>query len=115
MEEKYNAERVLRHVWGKFFKIGENESQYSWFKVFIEIKNSKKCFLISAPRNEFQCLQKGYCYGNIWTKMKNTDLEKNKDSFGKVHIKYKDEPIEISGKTIGPFESYDEFWEFINK
>ena len=58
----------------------------------------------------------GFCEGKIWTEVQVQDaLFDKKELLGNVHIRFKNMPIKIENGIIGPFQSYDDFWEYISK
>jgi len=113
MEEKYDPKEMLRLVWSKFSTtIRGSIDDYS---VCIEIKNSNnECYFIcSRPNNPIKLLR-GKCKTMHGLEQNFEILFNDKDFLGRIHLRFRNKPINIKGKPVGPFQTYDVFWEYIS-
>ena len=105
MEKNYDPHNVLRYLWAKLIAEDNIPYELTDFMVFIENKNEPEVyFIFGADKNNQDGLYRGdWDTLNIkWDK--ETDL--SQENIGKVFVKFQN-------KVIKPFDSYDEFWNYI--
>lgn len=74
-----------------------------------------ECYRIQSLK-DFGPISKAACHSGSWREIKQQDiLAMEKDALGKVHLRYRDQPLKINDVQVGPFESYEDFWQFLNK
>jgi len=112
MEEKYDPNMILRHVWGKYFsQPGHENSKPHEYQISIQIKGvPNKCYFIEAKKDKPGQLWIGPCYWGSLTFIKDDvasdALYDDRQALGKTNIIFK-------RKSLKQFQSYEEFWGFI--
>jgi L-rhamnose mutarotase len=116
VEDQYNPVYVISNVWGKFRALLEHQnSQVEDYSIFIETKQSEnEGYLIKYGNDAF--LWRGTISGTRWRVIQEPEeLYENRNFLGKVHIKFKGKKIKMGNESLGPFPSYNMFWNYIKK